>query len=200
MEFRRTAQGDIGAVVALQRACFPPPFPQDLLFSGSHVQAHLSLFAAGQLVCVSSGEVVASCTNMLVSSRAWDSHLPWEQVTGGLSLPNHDPAGTVLFGIDVSVHPDHRRKGIARGLYRCRLGLVDELGLDKYATVSRMPGFQASAVQDPREYLKSVREGSTIDPTLTPLAKLGLRSCGVAENYMDDPESGNCGAVWEWKP
>lgn len=41
---------DIEGAVALQRDCFPPPFPEELLWQISHLQRHLEIFPEGQFV------------------------------------------------------------------------------------------------------------------------------------------------------
>lgn len=182
-------------MVALQRACFPPPFPEDLLWKPSHIQNHLRLFPEGQFVAVCEGQVVASATNIRVSRKAWDDHLPWEVLTGGMDLPNHDPTGQVLYGVDISVHPNFRGRGVARKLYKARFDLVKALDMDFYGTVCRIPGFRKSRFSDPLEYAQSVARKERTDRTLTPLLKLGMQFDGLIRNYLDDPESGDAGAI-----
>ena len=41
MEIRRLQRADVEGVVALQRACFPPPFPEELLWKREHIERHL---------------------------------------------------------------------------------------------------------------------------------------------------------------
>lgn len=198
---RTASSQDVPGIVALQRACFPPPFPEELLWKPNHIESHLTLFPQGQFVAESpQGEIIASCTNMLVSDETWQAHLPWEETTGGLALPKHAPQSQTLYGIDISVHPDHRRQGIAKALYQARFALVQTLGLSRYGTVCRIPGFQSSPYQDPAEYVQAVNSQTMTDPTLSPLLKMGLTLTGVIKNYMEDEESADTGAVLEWRP
>lgn len=199
LTFRRMCESDLGGVAALQRACFPEPFPLDLLWNESHLANHVNLFPEGQFVALFEGRIVASCTNMRVSDATWEAHLPWEEVTGGLFLPNHDNAGMTLYGIDISVHPDFRGQGIARRLYGMRFDLVSELKLTRYGTVCRMPDFADSGLRSPESYASQVVAGTKVDRTLTPLLKMGLAFEGVIEEYMDDEESGNAGAILSWQ-
>lgn len=193
-------EGHVAGVVALQRACFPEPFPEELLWQKHHIEEHLALFPEGQWVVCDADSVVASCSNFRCPVEEWEAHLPLKEITGGLKLRRHDPEGGVLYGIDISVHPDHRRKGVARMLYGARLDFVRDNSLDRYGTVCRLPGFSESGSSDPSSYAAAVEAAVAQDRTLTPLLKMGLTLCGVIMDYMDDQESGDAGAVLEWRP
>lgn len=200
LQFRVLHQSDILGMVALQRVCFPEPFPLELLWQRKHLENHLRLFPEGQFVAVANSKVIASCTNMMVSDADWGSHLPWKEQTGGLMLSRHNPIGKTLYGIDISVHPDFRGHGIAKALYQKRYNLVRENNLTRYGTVCRMPDFAVSGLASPAEFADAVAAGMAADRTLTPLLKMGLHYRGIIDNYMDDKESGNAGAILEWLP
>ena len=195
---------DIEGVVALQRACFPEPFPAELLWTAEHLARHLEVCPAGQLVVVEGSSVLASASAAIVSEEVWQRHDPWHETLGGHFLTKHDAFGTTLYGVDISVHPDHRRKGLARALYLARFELVRSLGLRRFGTGCRLPDFASWAAErgkaDLGHYLTLVTEGTLVDRTLTPLSRLGLRLVGGIENYMDDAESLNCAALLEWLP
>ncbi|MFM9874591.1 MAG: GNAT family N-acetyltransferase [Fimbriimonadaceae bacterium] len=195
-----TTQKHIPGVVALQRVCFPAPFPEDCIWQSEHIHSHIQLFPEGQFVIIFKDLVVASCTNILISRDDWEAHLDWETATGGLSLPKHNPQGEVLYGVDVSVHPENRQKGLAKRLYKARFEIVKSLGLQQYGTVCRIPGFLQSQQNDPAEYADAVVSGSIKDQTLTPLLKMNLTYKGVINNYLEDKESGDAGAILEWTP
>lgn len=192
---------DIAGVVNLQRACFPAPFPQELLWRPEHIAAHLNQFPQGQFVAADEdGRVWASATNMRLNRTNWDAHPDWETKTGGLALPRHSLDGEVLFGVDISVHPDMRRQGLARSLYQARFDLVGQDGIVLYATVCRLPGFATSGYENVSAYAEAVAKGLASDATLTPLLRMGLTFAGVQTDYMDDVESGHAGARLEWQP
>src|SRR5690606_11101656 len=153
----------------LQRACFPEPFPLELLWQRTHLENHLRLFPEGQFVAIENSRVIASCTNMRVSDESWDAHLPWEEQTGGLMLSRHDPNGQTLYGIDISVHPDFRGRGIARRLYEMRYDLVRQRNFTRYGTVCRIPDYVHSGFAAPAEFADAVAAGLAQDRTLTPL-------------------------------
>lgn len=189
----------VKGAVALQSACFPPPFPPELLWQEAHLLGHLEVFPEGQFVAVAEGKVVGSASSMRVSQEAWSKPHSWDELTGGLSLAAHDPSGTLLYGVDISVHPDFRGRGIARLLYQARFSLVESLGLVGFAAICRLPGFSSSGLSTAEAYAEAVVNNELTDRTMTPLLKLGLTCTGVAHNCMEDEESGNSGARLEWR-
>lgn len=191
--------GHVPGVVALQEACFPDPFPADQRWQEWHLLAHLGRCPEFQLVALEGGQVVGSASSLVVSEAAWQAHLPWEEATGGWEFAAHDPAGTTLYGADISVHPEWRGRGVGWALYQARFALVRSLGLARFGTCCRLPGLRASGL-GPEEYARSVAEGFRSDPTMTPLLRFGLRWTGIVRGYMDDPESLDCGALLEWTP
>ena len=200
---RPTQPADVQAIVDLQPLCFPPPFPSGLLWQHEHIENHLRTFPDGQFVAESDDRVVASSTSMIVSLDAWSRH-GMHNVFDGYTMEQHDPEGQVLFGVDISVHPDWRSRGVGRALYMARFDLVRHLGLQGYGTVCRLPDFAAwhsdRPDHDAGTYAKRVNDGCLVDRTLTPLLRYGLTFVGVIFEYMEDSESGNAAAILEWKP
>lgn len=195
---------DVAGVVALQRLAFPPPFSEDLHWDPKHLVRHIELFPEGQLVADCAGQVVGSCSNAIISEHAWNAHGNWYQTVGGPSLRGFDPLGTTLYGLDIAIHPQHRRVGLGRRFYNARFDLIRSRGLSRYGTGVRMPDYRAYASSHPdvdiHEYARRVVAGEATDRTLTPLLRYGLTFLGVSENYMQDPESANAGALLEWRP
>lgn len=198
MIVRNVTKGDIDAVVALQPLAFPPPFDPDLLWQREHIERHVAIFPEGQFLAEIDGRVVGSCSNTRISEERWTAHQGWDATVGGPLLTTYDPSGTTLYGLDISVHPDFRRLGIGRALYRARFALVVESGLARYGTACRMPDFaSAGELITPTDYGVAVARGEVADRTLTPLLRMGLSYGGIIDGYMDDPESGNAAAVLE---
>ncbi|HSI73669.1 MAG TPA: GNAT family N-acetyltransferase [Fimbriimonas sp.] len=192
---------DVEPAAALQSLSFPPPFPADLLWQPSHLQRHLELFPEGQFVAEADGEIVASCSNTIISEALWQSHESWSATVGGPLLDKFDRQGTTLYGLDITVHPDFRRMGIGREFYSERFALVERLGLSRYGTACRLPDFRRyrteNANSTPEIYARAVANGGATDRTLTPLLRYGLSLLGVIENYMEDEESCNAAALLE---
>lgn len=181
-------ESDIDDVVALQRECFPEPFPMEFLWNSSHLLSHLSQFGAGQFVAESSGLIIGSCSNALISEDVWHQHLSWEETLGDFGFSGHDPRGTTLYGADISVLPEFRGRGVGRALYQARFDLVSALGLVRYGTACRLPGLRDSKLGI-SEYFSGIISGTVTDRVATPLIKMGLNPLEILGNYMDDQES-----------
>ena len=195
----------VSGAVALQASCFPPPFDPSLHWKPRHLLAHIERYPEGQFVVLSeAGEVVASCSNCLVSEGTWQHHGSWIQTVGGPSIEGHDPFGSTLYGLDIAVHPSWRGTGIGRTLYETRFSLVRSSGLARYGTGCRLPDFSAAKSRQPEldvaTYAREVSEGIRRDRTLSPLLRFGMTYLGVLNNYMQDDESADAAALLEWKP
>jgi GNAT superfamily N-acetyltransferase len=195
---------DVPGAVALQRACFPPPFPAEFHWRAEHLMRHLSTFSAGQFIAVEGGTVIGCASNCIISEARWLAHRGWSETVGGPFVENHDPTGTTLYGLDVSVHPDWQGKGVGRALYFARFDLVRALKLERYGTACRLPGFLAwsRAVEAPsvENYVAEVVGRRISDRTLTPMLRYGLRFVGVIHDYMTDDESADAAALLVWEP
>lgn len=192
---------DIPGVVELQRAAFPPPFDEELLWRADHLHRHLEIFPEAQFVAVLDGKVVGSCSNTRISEEVWQAHADWDQTVGGPFLNNFDPSGSTLYGLDISVHPDARRTGIGRRFYHARYDWVTANRLFRYGTACRIPDYSAWRTLTglgPEAFAEAVQLGEATDRTLTPLLRYGLTIQGVLRNYMVDEESGNAAVLLEW--
>lgn len=197
------SEGDLAGAVGLQRDCFPAPFPSEQLWSEDHLRAHVSVFPEGQFIAVAGHMVIGSASNCIVPDAAWTAHSNWNDTVGGPFIESHDPQGSTLYGLDVSVHPNWRGKGVMREMYKARFELVSKMELKRYGTAVRIPGYDAYQVRNPgaspEDYVRDVQLGTEADRTLTPMLRVGLRLTGVIRNYMEDQESHNAAAVLEWQ-
>jgi ribosomal protein S18 acetylase RimI-like enzyme len=182
---------DIPFVVQLQPLAFPPPFPEDELWSASAIEQLLELFPEGQTVALLGGERAGSSTSLLIGEESWQSGEDWLSMVGR-NFSNFDRNGNTLFGMDIAVHPDFRRRGVGRALYRKRFELAEMTGVMRYGTVCRIPDFSEWAKEhgdDVERYVSLVVHGDLVDRTLTPLLKMGLNVNRIKPNYYNDIES-----------
>ncbi len=199
---RQMMQEDVPGAVALQKLAFPPPFSEDLHWDPEHLLHHVAVFPTGQWIAESEGQIVGSCSNAIISEARWQAHGSWGATVGGPYIHNHDSKGSTLYGLDITVHPEFRRIGIGRAFYAARFDLIRTQGLTRYGTGCRIPDFRQLAQTKPgltpEAYVSMVQHGEFADRTLTPLLRYGLKLIGVVDNYMEDEESGNAGALLEW--
>ena len=191
---------DVDDVVGLQAAAFPPPFSQDLHWDPEHLHRHIELFPDGQLVAIDGDAIVGSCSNTMISEGAWLEHSGWGRTVGGPMLTRFDANGSTLYGLDITVHPDFRQRGIGRAFYERRFELVRTRGVRRYGTGCRLPDFATSDQTDPADYALAVVDGRRRDRVLSTLLRYNLRFLDVVNNYMEDEESGNAAALLEWTP
>lgn len=198
---RSYTEADIPALIDVQRACFPPPYPAEQLWSPDQLRSHIAVFPAGAMCAEVAGRIVGSCTSLIIDFDPAHPDHSWDEVAdGGYIRRTHNPNGNTLYGIDMAVIPEFRGRGVARAMYRARFQLVKELGLERFLAAGRMPGYAAYADKlSPEAYADKVIAGEIIDPVLTPQLRCGLRPVKVIRNYIPDEESRDCALLLEWR-
>lgn len=203
---RLTTAEDAEAVSELQPSAFPPPFDPDYHWQPRNIAAHVRRFPEGQFVAElvqgpERGRIVASSSNAPISEDAWEAHRdegeePYRIEFGGLTGDE-----TTLYGADIAVHPDFRKRGIARAIYAARFDLVRNHPFVRYGTATRMPDYaRGGGGLSPDEYARAVVEGRLTDRTLTPLLKMGLTFLRTIPATWPDEESGGRSTIMEWRP
>lgn len=195
------SEDDVDDIVALNETVFAASAMT--AWRPHHVQAHLDRFPAGQTVVRLDGELVGSSTTMRVPAEEAMGEHTWMSLTGGSTLPNHDPEGEVLYGLEIMVHPNQRGRGLGRLLYETRKVLVRSLGLEALVVVGRIPGFSQARAEEGigvERYVEEVARGKRSDPVLSMQLAVGLQPTGILENYVVDPASDHHGVRLRWEP
>jgi GNAT superfamily N-acetyltransferase len=193
----RTQPAHAAALEELQRVVFPTLAPEER-FEARHYLKHLELFPEGQrcVVEVATGRVVGmTSTIRLDFDFAHPGHTFADVIQGGW-LTSHQPAGRWLYGADLGVHPDYRRRGIARALYAARHDTVRRLGLEGQVTVGMPSGY--GAVKDRMTadaYYAELVAGARTDPTISAQRAIGFELRGLIPGYIRDPVCGGYGVV-----
>ncbi len=176
------------------------------------IEEQLERFPEGQFVAVlrthdagtheDGTEIVVGTATTMRTKRPPDAPpLGWTAVIGDYGLPNHDPEGDWLYGVEIAVHPDYQRRGIATALYRARLALVPELGLKGWYAGGMLMGYHRYAdVLTPRAYAERVIASELVDPTVSMQLHRGLQARGIIEDYYPEPKAGNCAVLLVWQP
>jgi GNAT superfamily N-acetyltransferase len=182
-----------------------PLDPEKRARHARHIERQLERFPEGQFVAVThqdGREMVVGTATTLRTRRPPDAPpLRWHDVIGDYSLPNHDPEGTWLYGVEIAVHPGFQRRGIASALYTARLALVPELGLEGWYAGGMLMGYHRYAdVLTPRAYAERVLAGELTDPTVTMQLHRGLQPLAIVEDYYPEPKAGGCAVLIAWRP
>lgn len=199
MRVRTYTPDDIEQLIDIQRECFPPPFLEEQLWNRDQLMSHISIFPQGAICVEHEGQLIGSCTALIIDWHLGDPPHSWEEVTDAGFIRTHNPRGNTLYGVDMAVRPSWRKQGIARLMYEARFTLVQQLGLERFMAGGRMPGYgRYQHTMSPEEYTKRVINNKLIDPVLTPQLRAGLRPVQVVHHYIADEESANCALLLEW--
>jgi GNAT superfamily N-acetyltransferase len=175
----------------LQRVVFPT-LADEQRFKAAHYLKHLELFPSGQFVGLDGDRVVAAtATIRLHFDLAGRSHSFADIIQGGW-LTSHQPDGDWLYGADIGVHPDYRRRGLAQALYAARQELVWALGLKGQVTAGMMSGYgSVKHTMSAEEYYQGLATGRITDPTLSRQQRVGFEFRGLLKDYLSDPVCDN---------
>ena len=188
------------ALEAIQRASFPT-LSEDELMSAAHYRAHIERFPEGQLAVVTrAGRPVACSTDFRATVDLEHIEHRYIDATDHNWLGHHDPEGDWLYGADIGVLPEYRRRGIARLLYGARQALVRRLNLRGHVAGGLLRGYGPwKDRMRVDEYVALVMAGRLVDPTLSVQFRCGFRVHGIIENYVTDASCDNKAAFIVWR-
>ena len=172
---------------ALQRVVFPT-LADEQRFKAAHYRKHMELFPEGQFVGLDGDLVVAATATVRLHFDFDDRSHTFADIIQGGWLTSHDPEGDWLYGADIGVHPDYRRRGLAQALYAARQELVWVLALKGQVTAGMMSGFGAVKHQMSAEaYYDGLVAGTINDPTLSMQQRVGFEFRALLKDYLSDP-------------
>ena len=193
-----TAREHAEALAELQRTVFPTLDPAER-FGADHYRRHAAIFPEGQFVAVADAlpdTPIAATTTLRLNLDLSRPRHRFPEFLGGLFLTAHDPDGEWLYGADVGVHPDWRRRGIARALYAARQTTAQRLGLRGQLTVGMLNGYGAVRERmSAEEYYRRLVAGEIRDPTVSAQMRIGFRPGGLIPDYVRDPRCGGYGVL-----
>ncbi len=176
---------------ALQRIVFPT-LADEQRFKAVHYLKHLELFPSGQFVGLDGDRVVAATATIRLHFDFADGSHNFADIIQGGWLTSHQPDGDWLYGADIGVHPDYRRRGLAQALYAARQELVWALGLKGQVTAGMMSGYGSiKHKMSAEEYYQGLVTGRITDPTLSMQQRVGFEFRGLLKDYLSDPVCDN---------
>jgi len=178
----------------LQRVCFPTLDAAER-FQAAHYLKHLELYPDGQFVVLDGDTVVGATTTLRLHidfDRMIHGGHTFADVIQGGSLASHEPDGDWLYGADISVRPNYRRRGLALALYAARQELVWRQRLKGQVTAGMLSGYGAVKDQmSAKDYADAVIAGRMTDPTVSMQLRAGFEPRALLENYLHDPVCNN---------
>lgn len=197
---RPYTERDFGALIGIQRASFPPPFPEELWWSKEQLANHVKHYPEGALCVEVEGEMAGSITGLLTDFDAAAAHHSWSEATAGGSITNHNPTGNTLYIADICVSPVYRKMDLGRLLMQSYYERAVHDRLERVLGGGRMPGyFKHSSELSPEAYLEAVVSGELKDPVVSFLLRCGRTPVCVISDYLEDADSLNYAALMEWK-
>ena len=196
MVIRQMEFNDIKRLLAMQELCFPGMEP----WEEAQLKSHLTIFPEGQLIAELDGEIIGSCSSLIINFDEYDDRHTWDDVTDEGYITNHNPDGYNMYGIEVMVHPGYRRMKVGQRLYEARKDLARELNLKSIILGGRIPNYHKHAAEmSPREYVDSVSRHKIYDPVLTFQLMNDFTLMRVNPNYLpDDKASKKYATLMEW--
>lgn len=183
----------------IELLAFPMANPEEL-FSVDVIRAYADTFPEGYFVAVLDGVLVGQGAGIYLD---FDFDHPQHTIigiTGENQCGNHDPDGGWYYGTDISVHPDHRGRGIGARLYEARKNLVIKDGKRGIIAGAALPGFfDHKDAMTIHEYVDRVVAGDLSDPTLSFQLSQGFKVRGLLEGYMDDEADDGWAALIVWE-
>ncbi|OBZ17390.1 GNAT family N-acetyltransferase [Bacillus sp. FJAT-26390] len=197
---RNYISSDFEALIDVQRASFPPPYPSELWWNTEQLTEHVTRFPEGALCAEINGRMIGSMTGLIVDMDDYADKHEWETISDRGYIRNHHASGDTLYVIDICVVPEYRKSGIGKWLMQSMYETVVQLGLRRLLGGGRMPGYGAHAHEiSPEAYLDKVMHGEWNDPVITFLLRCGRVPIGIAHHYLEDEQSHNCAAIMEWR-
>lgn len=196
MIIRNIEAKDFDAIIEMQKLCFPNMKP----WERAHLESHVELFREGQFCVEYDGEIIGSCSSLIINFDEYDDQHTWDEITDNGYITNHDPEGYNLYGIEVMVHPEYRRMKIGRRLYEARKDLARELNLKSIIIGGRIPNYFKHAKElTPRKYVEEVTMHNIYDPVLTFQVMNGFTLKRINHSYLeDDKASLRYATLMEW--
>jgi len=187
---------DFAKIIELQSICFPNMAP----WKTDQLESHVRIFPEGQICVELDGEIIGSCSSLIVNFDDYFEQHTYEEITDRGYIRNHNPRGRNLYGMEVMVHPEFRRMKIGRRLYEARKRLAEQLNLKSIIVGGRIPGYHHySDRMSPREYAEEVLQQNIYDPVLTFQMMNGFTLKRIITGYLsDDADSKNYAALLEW--
>ncbi|MFN8454640.1 MAG: GNAT family N-acetyltransferase [Anaerolineae bacterium] len=185
---------------AIQRASFPH-LAEGEIMTAAHYAAQIKRFPEGQFAVLNEAGRAVACSTDFRTKVDFDhfEHRYLDAVDHNW-LGKHDPQGDWLYGADIGVLPEYRRRGLGRMLYEARHQLIRRLNLRGHVAGGMLKGYgQYKDFISVEDYVAKVIAGEMFDPTLSIQLKQGFYVHGIIQNYVDDPSCDGKAAFIVWR-
>ena len=199
MKIRAAKLSDIPAIIELEEKAWPEGGAATI----NQFKSRIDTFPEGVILAEHDSDIVGVVAGEIISSSYLEQdNINWAKITDNGNIKrSHIADGDSLFGIDLSVDPECRNKGVG-GKLLLEIGkMAIRRNLKMGILGARMPDYyNYHKKMSPEEYL-SLRDenGKLIDSELRFYEKNGLKLTKVIKNYFPDKESLDNGVLAVWK-
>lgn len=164
------------------------------------IKTLIDKFPEGQIALKVNRELAGCILSIVIDEDHFDAHHTYKQVTGNYTFNTHSPTGTILYGIDIFIHPEFRGMRLGRRLYDYRKELCEKLNLKSIVFGGRMPNFHDyQGKLTPRKYLEKVKNREIFDPVINFQMSNDFHPIRVIKGYLEgDSASNEYAVLMEW--
>ncbi|MBS1780273.1 MAG: bifunctional GNAT family N-acetyltransferase/carbon-nitrogen hydrolase family protein [Bacteroidetes bacterium] len=189
---------DYQELLSVMKAAYP--LWQGSYWSEGAIERIINQFPQGQIVLKADGKVVGCALSIIIDYALFGDVHTYKEITGNYKFDTHNPAGNVLYGIEIFIHPDYRGLRLGRRMYDARKELCEHLNLKAIVFGGRIPNYHKYADQmSPKEYIQKVKLREIYDPVLSFQLANDFHVKKVLKNYMPgDRESMDYATLLQW--
>ncbi|MBK8901416.1 MAG: GNAT family N-acetyltransferase [Anaerolineaceae bacterium] len=189
---RQWQEADIPQIVACHKAVYGEVYEEDELYGRRAYRLQFNAFPEGQFLAEVDGQVVGYTTAIIVQLDDDENGYNYEEITGLGTFTTHTYSGDTLYGADIAVHPDYRRRGVSKRLYQKRRQLLRKYNLRRVVAYGRLPDYHRVSGQMTAEtYVAKVIAGEMWDTALSAHLNAGYTVKRVLLDFLDDEKSLN---------
>ncbi len=194
---RSLTAADGFAAVEIEAISYPFLDPDHRLLA-SDVATHARVFPEGSFAVVDDADTL---WGMALGWRlSFDLERPLHTIDDVADESAHDPTGSWYYGLDITVHPEQRGKGLGALLYEARRRLVRAENLRGILAGGMIPGYRAVMdTVDAPTYIIDVVEGRRTDPTLSFQLRQGFEVRGLLPGYVNGTAGGGIATFLVWE-
>lgn len=192
IRIRPWTEADISGIVACHRAVYGHLYEEAELYGRRKYEMQFRAFPEGQFLAELNGQVVGYATSIIVQLDDDDHWYTYRELTGSGTFSTHTPSGDTLYGADIAVHPDFRRRGVSNRLYQKRRQLMRKYNLRRMVAYGRIPDYhRVSGKMTAEAYVRAVVAGDMWDSALNAHLAAGYQVKRLLLDYMEDEDSLN---------
>jgi len=185
LELRHLRPSDYESVQKIMNMVFSKAF--DGAWTKEEFERQINIFPEGQIAIEDKGEVIAAAISMIILYNDHGDKHTYHSITGGGGLPNHNPEGDSLYGVDVFVNPKYQGLRLGRRLYDARKEVCEKFNLRRIIVGGWLPGYKDhESKMTPQEYVNLVKQKELFDPVLSFQLANDFHVRRIVTNYFPD--------------